>query len=364
MADRPQVRFFLGANSPAGFYSLYDQFMPPEETEDYLLIKGGPGCGKSTLMRRVAEAMEEAGHPVEYILCSGDPGSLDAVRFPDRKAALVDATAPHVVEPRCPGAMERYVDLGACYDTAALKPLRDELAACMEGYPDCYARAYRCLSAAAQIQDDIRSMLLTPELEARLNKRAAGILSRECRRTGREPGKICRRLLDAVTCQGPMCLFGTADALCRKVYEVWDSYGLAHPLLARLAAGASAAGYDVIVCPDPMDPERLRHVFLPGLGVGFLSSTPGMPYEGKRPYRRLRLDAMLDPERLRRDRTRLRFSRKVADALTAEAVEAMAEAKAKHDALEAVYNPHVDFQRVEETAETIAGELLGEEGGR
>ena len=41
-----------------------------------------------------------------------------------------------------------------------------------------------------------------------------------------------------------------------------------------------------------------------------------------------------------------------------------AEAKAKHDALEAVYNPHVDFQRVEETAETIAGELLGEEGGR
>ena len=43
--------------------------------------------------------MEEAGLETEYILCSGDPDSLDAVVFPDKAAAIVDGTAPHMVVP-------------------------------------------------------------------------------------------------------------------------------------------------------------------------------------------------------------------------------------------------------------------------
>lgn len=95
MAAGPQVRFYLGANSPSGFYSLYDQLIDPAQAEDIVILKGGPGCGKSSLMRRVAKAMEEHGLDVEYIECSGDPDSLDAVVIPQLKAALVDGTAPH-----------------------------------------------------------------------------------------------------------------------------------------------------------------------------------------------------------------------------------------------------------------------------
>lgn len=89
------VTFFLGANSPSGFYSLYDQLLPAREARRVFLLKGGAGCGKSTLMRRVAAALAEAGERVEYIRCSGDPDSLDAVIFPDLSSAIVDATAPH-----------------------------------------------------------------------------------------------------------------------------------------------------------------------------------------------------------------------------------------------------------------------------
>ena len=42
---------------------------------------------------------QETGLETEYILCSGDPDSLDAVVFPDKAAAIVDGTAPHVVVP-------------------------------------------------------------------------------------------------------------------------------------------------------------------------------------------------------------------------------------------------------------------------
>ena len=99
MTALPHIRYFLGANSPSGFYSLYDQLLPPERARAIYILKGGPGCGKSTLMRKVAAWAQETGLETEYILCSGDPDSLDAVVFPDKAAAIVDGTAPQGVVP-------------------------------------------------------------------------------------------------------------------------------------------------------------------------------------------------------------------------------------------------------------------------
>lgn len=93
---QPKVCYFLGANSPTGFYSLYDQLIDPAAAEDIFILKGGAGCGKSSLMRKVARAMEDKGLAVEYIQCSGDPESLDGVVIPALKTAIVDGTAPHV----------------------------------------------------------------------------------------------------------------------------------------------------------------------------------------------------------------------------------------------------------------------------
>ena len=97
MDSSPRIQYFLGANSPSGFYSLYHELLPAEQARSIYILKGGPGCGKSTLMRRVAALAEEAGETVEYILCSGDPDSLDAIVLPQKQIALVDGTAPQGV---------------------------------------------------------------------------------------------------------------------------------------------------------------------------------------------------------------------------------------------------------------------------
>ena len=291
MAVSHEIQYFLGANSPTGFYSLYSELLPPETASVIYILKGGPGCGKSTLMRQVAQQAAQAGETVEYILCSADPDSLDAVVLPRLGAALVDGTAPHVVEPKYPGAVEQYVNLGDCYDRAGLRAIRGEILTCMDGYKEHYQRAYRCLDAAAEIQTDVRAMLATPALEEKLAARAHGILSRELKPKRSAPsGRVKQRFLDAVSHKGLITLFQTACAQCTRIYELSDSYGLAHLLLTHLLAGGVMGGYDVVACPDPMAPDRLSHLLVPEVGLAFLSASPACPFPG-RPSRRLRLDA-------------------------------------------------------------------------
>jgi len=102
--------------------------------------------------------------------------------------------------------------------------------------------------------------------------------------------------------------------------------------------------------------DRLAHLLVPRLGLAFLTAA-ALPVPGT-PYRRLRLDAAADGEVLRRSRPRLRFAKKVSAALVEEAVSSLALAKAMHDDLEAIYNPHVDFDLVDEIAHDVWSEIL------
>lgn len=104
--------YFLGANTGSGFFSVYDDFCPPGSGVFLWVLKGGPGCGKSTFMRRTTAAMEERGLESVYIHCSGDPDSLDGVIFPAIGTAIVDGTAPHGMDTlghRC-----AYLSCSAC----------------------------------------------------------------------------------------------------------------------------------------------------------------------------------------------------------------------------------------------------------
>lgn len=95
----PNIRSFLGGNTPSGFYSLYHQLSDPRQFRAVYIIKSGPGSGKSTLMRRVGRHAQAEGLDTEEVLCSGDPDSLDAVIIPALGAVVVDGTAPQGIVP-------------------------------------------------------------------------------------------------------------------------------------------------------------------------------------------------------------------------------------------------------------------------
>ena len=352
------THFFLGANSAEGFYSLYDQLLDAE-LDDLLILKGGPGCGKSTFMRRIAGALEKAGADTVYIHCSGDPHSLDGVIFPSIRTALVDGTAPHVLEPRYMAARERYVDLSPFYDINGAKTRCAALVEQADAYRVCYREAYHALRALGGI-DAERRMIAQKGIDGeKLMHRAMGIAARELRggRKG-EKGRERKAFLGGITHEGVICRFDSVDALCPRVYEICDRCGLAAPVLQMLRETALTAGEDAIVCPDPNRPSVVQHLLLPSRGVAFITTGEELCYTGN-PYRRLRVDAMADAALTRAQKARLRFLRRIRRALEEEAVAALSGAKQEHDALEALYRPLIRFEGVEALCGQETERLLG-----
>lgn len=343
------THFFLGANSGQGFQNLFGRFCAPENHNDLLVLKGGPGVGKSTMMRRIGKAMEERGEQVEYLYCSGDPGSLDGVWIPRIRCAVVDGTAPHVVEPQFPAAVDRYVNLGEFYDIAAAKTAREEIIRYTKAGSAAYQRAYLALGAARQILDGAAALAAGGLDLEKLGRRTDGIIGREIRGKG-SGGPDAYRFLGSLTCKGPIWRFDTVPSLCPKVYQLQDTYGLAGPMLERIRAAAVSRGFPVVVCPDPEHVDRVQHLLVPELELAFVTSREGMVYDGPA-YRRVRLDGMLSAAHCKRHKAQLRFMRRMAQTLREEGVASLREAKAAHDALEAVYHPNVDFDGVSACAD-------------
>lgn len=348
-----RTEYFLGANSAEGFVSLYDWWVDQRTIQAYYTIKGGAGCGKSTLMGKVAARMEQEGYEVEYIRCSGDPDSLDGIRVPEKGAAMVDGTSPHVMDPSYTGATGHYIDLGAGYDRKSLFAIREEIVAAVQAYRACYPAAYRCIRSAKESWDRGRKPLRTQETLDKTAKRAESILKRELKGTREGRGTCQRRFLDGITCRGKVFLEGTVQNLCREGYLIRDDYGLAGDLLACLEQGFLERGYDVISCPSGADPSRLAHLLIPDRSLAFVT---GKITDAE--FRTIRTESLVERNALEEGKSFLRLSNRVAEELLKEGIEHLAQAKEKHDVLEGLYNPHVDFSLAEEMAEKVGQEIL------
>ena len=143
--------YFLGGNTADGFVSLYEGFCPADSGCFLWIIKGGPGCGKSTFMKAVADCAEYDGLLVERIYCSGDPNSLDAILIPAWKVAYMDGTSPHCREADYPAASAAYLDLGKYYVNRSIKPLLKPIMKLTNAYKESYREAYRLLGTLRKV---------------------------------------------------------------------------------------------------------------------------------------------------------------------------------------------------------------------
>ena len=143
--------FFLGANSASGFYSYFNQAYEPEDGWRLIILKGGPGTGKSSFMKRFAQCAQEREEKLERIYCSSDPASLDAVLLPNRKIGIVDGTPPHTMEPKYPGVSETIINMGEYWDASQLEPHAKDIISISKQCSGEHARSQRYLRAAGAL---------------------------------------------------------------------------------------------------------------------------------------------------------------------------------------------------------------------
>ena len=357
----PSVDFFLGATTPAGFKGYFAP-LRREPGMQLVLLKSGPGCGKSTLMKRLARAAQDKGEPIQRIHCASDPDSLDGVVFLRQKRAIIDATAPHVVEPEAPGADERVLSLYHTIDADALHPHKDEVTALFARNQLLRSRAARYVASAGSLLLDSRRAEACSANFEKVRRYAKRLCTRMLPRLP-EPARASEelRLLSAITPKGLVFFHGTVQALADRYVVFRDDYGAVSRLLLELIrAEALARGYHIITCPCAMHPEdQIDHLFIPALRLAFLTDNHWHPIHIPG-VQAVRCTRFLDRENLAGFRARLRFNERAAAELLDQAVALMAQAKSCHDELETYYRTSVDFEEVERLTKETEKRILSE----
>ena len=149
--------YFAAANTKNGFVSYFDTIF---EGFDKLIIKGGPGTGKSTLMKGFAKRAEDLGYSVKKYYCSSDTSSLDAVEVSEASVVLLDGTSPHAKEPQSVGARDDIVNLCDFLDKSVLKQNRERIEELSLSAKRSYEKVYSLFLSAFGIFSAYRETVL------------------------------------------------------------------------------------------------------------------------------------------------------------------------------------------------------------
>lgn len=348
------ISYFLGANSPSGFYSRFWELQADPRVRRTLLIKGGPGCGKSTFMRRLADAALSAGADVEYGLCSSDPDSLDTLLIPACGLAVADATAPHVVEPLLCGCGAAYLNFSVFYDSAAVSRQADALHHWQKQNQSYYIPARHCLQALAaccelpgQLVDAVQQRLQACALQT-----ADSLLPIQM-----ETGSLSTRFFSAYTPDGPVFCQAAISHSCEKIIALRGAASLSGVFLQTLLEIAQSRGLPIIAGYDPLAPaERLQQLLFPSCSLGFVAapeSADDRSYAGMLDLASISGCAQLP-------KARLKAAARLKADLEHELTWYLSQAKAAHDELEALLIPCVDFDAVDLLTEKYRQEITAQ----
>lgn len=327
--------YFSGSNSGDGFHNYFDGVVPAwAQLTRYFMIKGGPGVGKSTLMKRVAAKSEEAGEEVERFYCSGDPDSLDAVRLVKRGIVFADATAPHAMDPKYPGAVEEIVNLGEQIDRNRIVKYRDEVEYLTKNNKESYRRGYAFLRAAKALEKERYREIWDCVDKVKVAKQAKEIAER----IGESEERQSRRLfLDALSCKGRVS-FAAEHCEGNRVYRI---LGEEKDVITDLLAADVRNDRKELFC-NPLCPECVNHMLLREQQV-FLTTDPGTKGTLLSAVDFLKKDCHGIASRYAEEARRLEDM----------AMFCFKDCKKIHDELEAIYKKCVDFEIITERTEGL-----------
>lgn len=352
--------YFAGGNTARGFYNLYDSNL--QGLDRLFILKGGPGTGKSSLMKAIGAEWADKGYDLEYLHCSSDNESIDGVIIPALKVGIVDGTAPHVIEPKAPGAIEEYINLGEAWDSKALAAQKERILKINEEVKYLFETAYSKFAEALKIHDiweeiyfDNMDFQKADQLTNRLLEQFFGNIKLN------KPSDVRHRFLGAATPIGAVDFVPNLTEGLEKRYFIKGRAGTGKStMLKKIAFEAENRGFDVEIYHCGFDPHSLDMVIIRELDFAIFDSTSPHEYFPERVG-----DEIIDTyEIIVAPGTDETFAEQIAEvseqykAKMKEAISYLARAKQRRDELEEIYIAAMDFTVVDSLKHKVRTELL------
>ena len=344
-----QHRYFAASNSAQGFKNYYPEVFTRADL--VYIIKGGPGTGKSSLMKRYAHRAEAKGLSCEYYYCSSDPNSLDGVLIfgKDRVTGILDGTSPHSCEPRFPGAREEIINLGQFWDGELLRKQKNEIIALSEKKSAEYKHAYTFLRSVGNLRA-VNDGLLSETLQ--MDKMRSAI-----RRIANEypegEMKYLPAITDSVSMNGRV-RFDTFEKSAEKIYLIKKFYGVEQIFLDELLKALYDREVFARVSFDPITPEHVDGIYLESHRTTFIveQNEENIPLDLSKKFKNntvlVNSKRFVDIEALRDIRSELRYTTHLAQSSLDGALHALSKAKIYHFLLEDIYGKAMDWKRFSE----------------
>lgn len=338
-----EEKYFCAVNSGAGFVSYYNELI--KKAERVFIIKGGPGTGKSSFMRKIAESAKRVGKRVVSFYCSSDPESLDAILI-DGKILFLDGTAPHSVDTEIPGARDSIIDLGAFWDSAALIGQRNCIRRLSREKRNAFAEAYHYLAAAKETvlaRDASLSSLIFDE-------KIRGAADRCLARIPKEKSFDIKKTVTSSFGMKGSVSFNTLKEIAAETVSVSDHFGTSHIFFDHLIDFAEKKKLSITVSRDPLIPERADAVLINGIGRLY--------YRGNGGDKHVNMMRFIDTELLKTKKSTLKHAQALITDLTECAVKSFKDAARYHFELEKIYGGAMDFAAKEEFTDNFLTEMF------
>lgn len=357
-------KMFPGAVTSQGFYSYY-QYMIDQNANHIFVIKGGPGVGKSSFMKKIGQSMLERGYDLEYHCCSSDNGSIDGIVIPKLKIALLDGTAPHVVDPKNPGAVDEIINLGDYWNEDMLKQSREEIKLCNVKVSDYFQRAYFALKEAKIAIDEWKYYTSAYQNWSQINQMTLKV-EREIFKVIPKNGGSERHLFAwGHTPQGKTEYIDTLIKDTETLYNLIGQPGTGKStFLSKMAERARFFGLNVEYYHNTLDPQKLDLIIIPDLRIALVINSE--PYAYTPNYDGIThiidFDVSVNSEKIMIDcgeeivDCQVRVNQHIARALGHSK-----KAKATHDLLETYYVPAMDFLGIEVKLKSVLERILAYE---
>lgn len=361
MANYNKRHIYLGGNTRAGFVGFYNQLTQIDSCNLYIL-KGGPGTGKSTFIKKVISELDNTGYAMDIVHCSGDPDSLDGVICPKAGVIVIDGTAPHALEPYCVGARDNIINLGEFWDSDKLRLYKDNIASMTFDKQVYYKRAYSYLSAAGQIYDDSNYIVHTSMEEEKVNQFTSELAS-EIFSGFQESsihGKNYSFYATAITPGGRR---GDLANLVsgHKTYSIKTFYGInVSTILENLRNRALCFGFNTQSIYCGFDASVLEHLIIPELGAAVVTSNSYHAVDATDSYYDYPIDNLLCGYSMYSAKEDLKYNNNRFDELIDRAIRALNRARVMHAEIEKIYYPAMDFHRLNMYCDSVIKQIVNQ----